>query len=187
MNPQTRQLTRIKKRYTKLLKFITLYTISFLLLLLLWQLNNRIVAVETKMEVLMPRREMQQMFNEISKSKHLTQFEALQITWSIFHWSEYYQVSPDIVKRLMRAESSFVIKALGPCGEMGLMQVRLYHFRFGENPYDIDTNIHRGTELLSRCRKKWGTYYDAVLCYNGSNPNNPFPISVYHASRVMNF
>ena len=50
----------------------------------------------------------------------------------------------------MQIESCGDPRALSHAGAMGLFQVMPFHFHFGENPYNPETNALRGLNYLSR-------------------------------------
>lgn len=83
---------------------------------------------------------------------------------------------------IMGHESRFNPEAVGPCGEIGLMQIHLpswrrhYGFKsnaaFREYLQSIDNQIDVGVDVFALCKfTKHGTRsdYSALRCYNGSD------------------
>ena len=68
----------------------------------------------------------------------------------ITRWANASSLDPDLVAVIMQIESCGDPRATSSAGAMGLFQVMPFHFRFGENPYNPETNALRGLEYLSR-------------------------------------
>src|SRR5215471_4980779 len=58
--------------------------------------------------------------------------------------------------------------SLSPAGAKGFMQVMPQHFRPGEDPYDPETNIQRGADILADNYKRLGSWDKAAAAYFGA-------------------
>jgi soluble lytic murein transglycosylase-like protein len=68
----------------------------------------------------------------------------------------------------MQIESCGDPRAVSSAGASGLFQVMPFHFRFGENPFNPDTNALRGTNYLFRSLEAArGNARLALAGYNG--------------------
>jgi soluble lytic murein transglycosylase-like protein len=77
-------------------------------------------------------------------------------------------VDPNLAATVMQIESCGDPRATSRSGAMGLFQVMPFHFRFGENPYNPDTNALRGVGYLTRSLEKaGGDPRLAMAGYNG--------------------
>lgn len=101
---------------------------------------------------------------------------------SIFFYSKMYNISPVLIASLIQRESTGKVYAIGPVvyphlyknGEkrrrksqaMGLMQVMDFHFALSENHFNPDTNIKKGSKILSKCIRKFHNRKDQLRCYN---------------------
>ena len=68
----------------------------------------------------------------------------------ITRWANASSLDPNLVAVIMQIESCGDPRALSHAGAMGLFQVMPFHFHFGENPYNPETNALRGLNYLSR-------------------------------------
>ncbi len=68
----------------------------------------------------------------------------------ILRWAEAAAVDPNLAATIMQIESCGDPRATSRSGAMGLFQVMPFHFRFGENPYNPETNALRGLNYLAR-------------------------------------
>ena len=68
----------------------------------------------------------------------------------ITRWANGSSLDPNLVAVIMQIESCGDPRALSHAGAMGLFQVMPFHFHFGENPYNPETNALRGLNYLSR-------------------------------------
>ena len=68
----------------------------------------------------------------------------------IVRWANASSLDPNLVAVIMQIESCGDPRATSRSGAAGLFQVMPYHFHFGENPYDPETNALRGLDYLSR-------------------------------------
>lgn len=68
----------------------------------------------------------------------------------IVRWATASSLDPNLVATVMQIESCGDPRALSSSGAMGLFQVMPFHFRYGENGFDTETNALRGLEYLTR-------------------------------------
>ncbi|MCC6501447.1 MAG: transglycosylase SLT domain-containing protein [Anaerolineales bacterium] len=67
----------------------------------------------------------------------------------IVRWAIASSLDPNLVATVMQIESCGDPRALSRSGAMGLFQVMPFHFRFGENGFDPETNALRGLGYLA--------------------------------------
>ena len=86
----------------------------------------------------------------------------------IVRWANAASLDPNLVATIMQIESCGDPRATSRSGAMGLFQVMPFHFNFGENPYDPETNALRGLNYLSRSLSSSnGDARSALAGYNG--------------------
>ncbi len=86
----------------------------------------------------------------------------------ITRWANASSLDPNLVATVMQIESCGDPLALSRSGAMGLFQVMPFHFRFGENGFDIETNALRGLGYLSESLQTAGGNPRLALAgYNG--------------------
>lgn len=68
----------------------------------------------------------------------------------IERWAASAGLDPNLVATVMQIESCGDPRARSSAGATGLFQVMPFHFRFGENAYDPETNALRGMNYLAR-------------------------------------
>ena len=85
----------------------------------------------------------------------------------IIRWANAASVDRNLAATVMQIESCGDPRATSRSGAMGLFQVMPFHFHFGENPYDPETNALRGLNYLSGAFQKGGG--DARLAMAGYN------------------
>ena len=86
----------------------------------------------------------------------------------ITRWANASALDPNLVAVILQIESCGNPFALSSAGAMGLFQVMPFHFRFGENPYNPETNALRGLEYLARSLQAAnGDAHLALAGYNG--------------------
>lgn len=68
----------------------------------------------------------------------------------IFRWANTSSLDPNLVATVMQIESCGDPNALSRAGAMGLFQVMPFHFHYGENGFNPETNALRGLEYLAR-------------------------------------
>jgi soluble lytic murein transglycosylase-like protein len=86
----------------------------------------------------------------------------------IVRWANAAGLDPNLLAAVMQIESCGDPRAVSSAGASGLFQVMPFHFHFGENPFDPDTNALRGTSYLSRSLEAGGGNPRLALAgYNG--------------------
>ena len=86
----------------------------------------------------------------------------------IIQWANTAALDPNLAAVVMQIESCGDPRALSRAGAKGLFQVMPFHFHFGENGYDPDTNALRGLSYLARSLKSAdGDARLALAGYNG--------------------
>lgn len=68
----------------------------------------------------------------------------------LLRWANGASLDPNLAAVVMQIESCGDPRALSRAGAKGLFQVMPFHFRFGENAYDPETNALRGLNYLAR-------------------------------------
>lgn len=86
----------------------------------------------------------------------------------IVRWANAASIDPNLLAVVMQIESCGDPRAVSSAGASGLFQVMPFHFRFGENPFNPETNALRGTGYLSRSLQAAGGNARLALAgYNG--------------------
>ena len=86
----------------------------------------------------------------------------------IVRWANAAGVDPNLAATVMQIESCGDPRATSRSGATSLFQVMPFHFTFGENPYDPETNALRGLNYLSRSLQAGGGNARLALAgYNG--------------------
>jgi len=86
----------------------------------------------------------------------------------IVRWANAAGVDPNLAATVMQIESCGDPRATSRSGATSLFQVMPFHFKFGENPYDPETNAQRGLNYLSRALQAGGGNARLALAgYNG--------------------
>jgi soluble lytic murein transglycosylase-like protein len=87
----------------------------------------------------------------------------------IVRWAREYGVNPNVIAIVMQIESCGDAAAMSQAGAVGLMQVMPFHFDYGENMLNPDTNVRRGVGVLLECLSVHARYDLglAMACYNG--------------------
>jgi hypothetical protein len=86
----------------------------------------------------------------------------------IVRWANAAGVDPNLAATVMQIESCGDPRATSRSGATSLFQVMPFHFTFGENPYDPETNALRGMNYLSRSLQAGGGNARLALAgYNG--------------------
>lgn len=86
----------------------------------------------------------------------------------IIRWASGSALDPNLVATIMQIESCGDPRALSRSGAMGLFQVMPFHFYFGENGFDPETNALRGLNYLVRSLQTAnGDARLALAGYNG--------------------
>ena len=85
----------------------------------------------------------------------------------ILAWSKEYQLDPNLIATVMQIESCGYSRAKSSAGAKGLFQVMPDHFKKKEDPYQPDTNAHRGLSYLRKSLETGGNPRLALAGYNG--------------------
>ncbi len=87
----------------------------------------------------------------------------------IERWAREYGVNPNVLAVVIQIESCGDATAISGAGAVGLMQVMPFHFHYGENMLNPDTNVRRGVSVLLECLAVHARYdlSLAMACYNG--------------------
>jgi soluble lytic murein transglycosylase-like protein len=86
----------------------------------------------------------------------------------IVRWANAAGVDPNLAATVMQIESCGDPRATSRSGATSLFQVMPFHFKFGENPYDPETNALRGMSYLARSLQAGsGDARLALAGYNG--------------------
>ena len=98
---------------------------------------------------------------------------AERIVDSVLRWSDRFEVSPVLVLAMIEQESHYHVRAIGPYGERGLMQIsKSTAPRLGlswNQAFDVDKNIQAGVKYLSWHLAKFGNERKALVRYNGGD------------------
>jgi soluble lytic murein transglycosylase-like protein len=111
--------------------------------------------------------------------------------------AQKYDVDPELVHSIIRAESNYDSQAVSPKGAVGLMQLMPETAKeLGiEDPYDPTQNIEGGVKLLKNLRAEYGQKHDLVLAaYNAGqdavekhNGIPPYPETITYIKRVKSY
>ncbi len=86
----------------------------------------------------------------------------------ITRWANASALDPNLVAVVMQIESCGDPRAISHAGAKGLFQVMPFHFMFGENPFNPETNALRGLNYLARSLQAAnGDARLALAGYNG--------------------
>lgn len=99
----------------------------------------------------------------------------------------HFNISPELALGIAKQESSLNPRAIGPVGEIGLMQIRPRYSKFSRNElFNPIINIVEGLRMLSFAKKycKHQKDYTWIVCYNagvsgGSKIDNPKEFEYY--------
>ena len=124
--------------------------------------------------------------------------EAMVIEKNIHAAARKYDLSPELLRGVIRAESNFEVRAVSHAGAQGLMQLMPDTAReLGvDDPFDIDQNIDGGARYLRKMLDKFGgdiklalAAYNAgpgaVEKYGGQIP--PYRETEQYVNRVLRF
>ncbi len=116
---------------------------------------------------------------------------ASDIVFHTFNTSISTGIDPTIILAIMRTESGFRTNAKSGYGAKGLMQVvpRFHKDKLkGESPFNIQTSIRVGTQVLTDClRKHKGSTYKALNCYSGGGGSKYYRTVSGFKSNLDNF
>jgi soluble lytic murein transglycosylase-like protein len=119
------------------------------------------------------------------------------VEMSILRAARRYDLSPQLVRGVIRAESNFQVDAVSRAGAQGLMQLMpATASELGvTDPFDIDQNIDGGTRYLRQMLDRYdGNLRLALAAYN-AGPGNvdkyggdvPFPETRRYIGRVLKY
>jgi len=86
----------------------------------------------------------------------------------ITRWAQEFHLDANLIATVMQIESCGDPQAVSSAGASGLFQVMPFHFATGEDPFDPNTNAHRGLKYLQQAlRRSEGDVRLALAGYNG--------------------
>jgi soluble lytic murein transglycosylase-like protein len=108
-----------------------------------------------------------------------------------------YNLPPELITAVIRAESNFKVSAVSSAGARGLMQLMPATAKeLGvKNPFDIEQNIDGGTKYLRKMLDRFGgSVRKALAAYNAGpgtvmkyNGRVPYPETRQYVKRVLRF
>jgi hypothetical protein len=108
-----------------------------------------------------------------------------------------YNLPPELIAAVIRAESNFKVGAVSSAGAQGLMQLMPATAKeLGvKNPFDIEQNIEGGTKYLRKMLDRFGgSVHKALAAYNAGpgtvikyNGRVPYPETRQYVKRVLQF
>jgi len=108
-----------------------------------------------------------------------------------------YNLPPQLITAVIRAESNFKVSAVSSAGAQGLMQLMPTTAKeLGvKNPFDIEQNINGGTKYLRKMLDRFGgSIRKALAAYNAGpgtamkyNGRVPYPETRQYVKRVLRF
>ncbi len=95
--------------------------------------------------------------------------EVLHWQDEIREWARTYSINPNVLAIVIQIESCGDSTVESSAGALGLMQVMPFHFEYGENMINPETNVRRGMEVFRECLTVFAGYDLglALACYNG--------------------
>lgn len=95
--------------------------------------------------------------------------EVLHWRDDILRWARDYRVNPNVIAIVIQIESCGDSDAVSVAGALGLMQVMPFHFDYGENMLNPDTNVRNGMTVFYECLTQFADWNLglALACYNG--------------------
>jgi len=133
----------------------------------------------------------------ISSQKQTGLHEYLNIEKSIHKAARKYNLPPELIKGVIKAESNFEINAVSRAGAQGLMQLMPATAReLGvTNPFDIAQNIDGGSRYLRKMLDSFGgDVKQALAAYNAGpgtvrkyDGNVPYQETKQYIDRVLRF
>jgi soluble lytic murein transglycosylase-like protein len=111
--------------------------------------------------------------------------------------AEKYNLPPELISAVIRAESNFDAQAVSPAGAQGLMQLMPETAReLGvEDPFDIEQNIDGGAKYLRNMLDRFGGSLRKALAAYNAGPGTvskyggrvPYPETRQYVQRVLRF
>ena len=108
-----------------------------------------------------------------------------------------YNLSPELINAVIRAESNFEVRAVSSAGAQGLMQLMPATAReLGvEDPFDIEQNIDGGVRYLRKMLDRFGGSVRQALAAYNAGPETvskyggrvPYPETRQYVQRVLRF
>ena len=123
--------------------------------------------------------------------------ERRKIEKSIQTAASKYNLSPGLIKGVIRAESNFQVDAVSRAGAQGLMQLMpdTAEELGVTKPFDIDQNIDGGSRYLRKMLDSFGGDVKLALAAYNAGPgtvrkyagNVPYPETIQYIDRVLKF
>jgi hypothetical protein len=133
----------------------------------------------------------------MSSRKQSNSHERHKIEKSIQKAASKYNLSPGLIKGVIRAESNFQVDALSRAGAQGLMQLMPATAKeLGvTKPFDIDQNIDGGSRYLRKMLDSFGGDVKLALAAYNAGPgtvrkyagNVPYQETIQYINRVLRF
>jgi hypothetical protein len=133
----------------------------------------------------------------IPSQKQSDSHERHKIEKSIQKAANKYDLSPELIKGVIRAESNFQVDAVSRAGAQGLMQLMPATAKeLGvTKPFDIDQNIDGGSRYLRKMLDSFGGDVKLALAAYNAGPgtvrkyggNVPYQETIQYINRVLRF
>ena len=133
----------------------------------------------------------------VLSQKQSDSHERHKIEKSIQKAASKYNLSPGLIKGVIRAESNFQVDAVSRAGAQGLMQLMpATAEELGvTNPFDIDQNIDGGSRYLRKMLESFGGDVKLALAAYNAGPgtvrkyagNVPYQETLQYVNRVLRF
>ncbi|MBW1901585.1 MAG: lytic transglycosylase domain-containing protein [Deltaproteobacteria bacterium] len=147
--------------------------------------------VDTESPMIVPKQDEDK--SEVSRGNSVME----DIERSINKAAGTYNLPPDLIRGVIKAESDFQVKAESKAGARGLMQLMpATAEELGvKDPYDIDQNIDGGTRYLKRMMDRFGSDLKKALAAYNAGPGTveryggrvPYQETRQYVQRVLEF
>ena len=147
--------------------------------------------VDTESPLIVPKQDEDK--SEVSRGNSVME----DIERSINKAAGTYNLPPDLIRGVIKAESDFQVKAESKAGARGLMQLMpTTAEELGvKDPYDIDQNIDGGTRYLKRMMDRFGSDLKKALAAYNAGPGTveryggrvPYQETRQYVQRVLEF